>query len=198
MARSETTVANILSAAEDLFLSKNYAEVTMDMIAEGSEVTKGALYHHFSGKEDLYLKMMNADLQAKRELFRGAIASAQGCRERLSRLTQAFLDLPRKKIDLIKLVRRDINVFPEPARSKLVRAYQACLPDVVEEVLRDGIAGKELSPADPRLLSWQFVAMVEVVLGRYAQRVLKDAGAPLDYVLNLFLNGARRNHGTRH
>jgi len=66
--RSEATIANVLSAAAYLFISRHYADVTMDQIAETAHVTKGALYHHFSGKEELYLEMMHADLSAKKDL----------------------------------------------------------------------------------------------------------------------------------
>lgn len=193
LTRSEKTIATILAAAANLFVSKNYAEVTMEQIAEASRVTKGALYHHFSSKEELYLHLMHADLAEKRSLFGQAIDSAAGCRERLRRLTRTFFNLPSEKLLLIKLVRRDINVFGEPARSKLVRAYQSSLPDLVETVIRDGIRDGELSPSDPRLLSWQFVAMVEITLARYADDVFDDTDAKLDYVLDLFFCGAAAN-----
>lgn len=193
LTRSEKTIANILAAAANLFVSKNYAEVTMEQIAEASRVTKGALYHHFSSKEELYLHLMHADLAEKRSLFGQAIDSATGCRERLRRLTRTFFNLPSEKLLLIKLVRRDINVFGEPARSELVRAYQSSLPDLVETVIRDGIRDGGLSPSDPRLLSWQFVAMVEVTLARYADDVFDDTDAKLDHVLDLFFCGAAAN-----
>ncbi|OGR84077.1 MAG: hypothetical protein A3J74_11080 [Elusimicrobia bacterium RIFCSPHIGHO2_02_FULL_57_9] len=195
--KSEKTIAAILSAAEQLFLAKNYADVTMDQIAQGSGVTKGALYHHFPSKEGLYQQMMHASLARKRELFSRALASGRGCRERLERLTQAFFDLPKDEIALMRLVRRDVNIFAAAARAKLVRSYQASLPSLVEAVIRDGIRDGELTPADPRLLAWHFVATVEVTLGRHADCVLKDPGAKLNYVLDLFFRGAAATHLAR-
>jgi len=106
-AKSESTVANILAAAQSLFLEKNYADVTVTEIAEKAEVTKGALYHHFPSKEDLYLTMLHADLAHKRQLLRAAVEMQGSCRARLRRLTEIFLELPPEKRDLIKLVRRD-------------------------------------------------------------------------------------------
>ncbi|HLE28453.1 MAG TPA: TetR/AcrR family transcriptional regulator [Anaerolineales bacterium] len=189
-ARSEATVANILGAAQALFLNQNYADVTMDDIAEAAGVTKGALYHHFANKEALYLAMMHADLEEKKALFRAAVESRGTCRERLRRMTQIFLELSREKRDLIKLVRRDVNVFKDPLRSQLVRAYQAALPEQIEIILRDGIRDGELAPADPRLLAWLHVALVDVVLTRYAESVLQSQENVLDFVTNLFFNGA--------
>lgn len=195
MTKSEKTIAAILAAAEELFLAKNYADVTMTWIARRSDVTKGALYHHFPSKEDLYLQMMHAALDRKRALFSRALESGRGCRERLRCLTQAFFDLPEDEIGLMRLVRRDVNVFVPAVRVKLVRSYQASLPSLVEAVIRDGIRDGELAPADARLLAWHFVATVEVTLGRHADGVFKDSGAKRDYVLDLFFRGAAAARG---
>ena len=188
--KSEKTIAALLCAAEELFLAKNYAEVTMGAIAQRSGVTKGALYHHFPGKEDLYLQMMHAALARKRALFSRALACAGTCRERLGRLIEAFFDLPKNEIGLMRLVRRDVNIFAPPVRAKLVRSYQSSLPSLVEAVIRDGIRDGELAPVDPRLLAWHFVATVEVTLGRHADFVFKDSRAKLNHVLDIFLRGA--------
>lgn len=190
VSRSEITVANLLASARSAFLAKNYADVTMDDIAEAAGVTKGALYHHFESKEALYLEMMHVDLQKKRELFRAAIVKTGSTRERLRRLTQRFLDLPPEERELMKLVRRDINIFKNPVREQLVRAYQASLPEPIEEVTRQGIEKGELAPADPRLLSWMYVAMVEVMLTRYAATLFEDPEGMLEAVLDLFFSGA--------
>jgi AcrR family transcriptional regulator len=189
-AKSETTIANILSAAESLFLEKNYADVTVSEIAEKADVTKGALYHHFPSKEDVYLTMLHGDLKEKRAVLYEAVEMEGDCRTRLRRLTEIFLELPREKRDLIKLVRRDINIFKNPIRERLIRAYQSTLPEQIEVILSDGIQNGELAPANPRVLSWLYVGMVEVSLAPYSQEILGDNQKLLDYVLDLFFYGA--------
>ncbi|HAZ09368.1 MAG TPA: hypothetical protein DCZ01_12815 [Elusimicrobia bacterium] len=195
--KSEKTISGILSSAEQLFLVKNYADVTMGRLAQRSGVTKGALYHHFPSKEDLYLQMMHAALARKRALFSRAVACEGTCRERLKLLTQAFFGLPKDEIGLMRLVRRDVNIFAPAVRAKLVRSYQASLPSLVEAVIRDGIQAGELAPADPRLLAWHFVATVEVTLGRHADFVFKDSGTKLNHVLDIFFRGTAAARRTR-
>jgi len=190
LTKSEATVASILDTAATLFVAKGYADVTMSDIARAATLTKGAIYHHFDSKEELYLAMLHRDLARKRDLFETASGSEGSCRERLARLTRAFHELPRETRRLTRLVRRDIHSFKDPSRDELVRAYQACLPEQVEEILKDGILRGELKLADPRLLSWHYVAMVEVVLSDYADRTLASVDEKLESVLDLFLNGA--------
>lgn len=188
--KAKATSARILAAAEALFLSRSYADVTMDMIASAAEVTKGGLYHHFESKEQLYLTLLHEDLDAKRDLFGRTAAAPGSARERLTRLTRDFLELPASKRRLMRLVRRDANTFGGDEREELVRAYQSALPEQVETILRDGIREGELAPAEPRVLAWSFVALVEVALASHAERALGGADEQLQHVLNLFLRGA--------
>jgi len=188
--RSEATAARIIVAARGLFVASPYADVTTDMIAKAADVTKGGLYHHFPSKEQLYVTMMLEDLERKRTLFDESVASPGTSRERLSRLTRDFLELPYEERELTRLVRRDVNTFAGEERDLLVRAYQRALPERVESIIADGIRDGELAPGDPRILSWSFVALVEVVIGDYADHVYGSTEARLGHVVDLFFDGA--------
>ena len=188
--RSAATQARIIRAARELFLERNFADVTMDQIADRAAATKGAVYHHYSSKEQLYLEMLHADFAEKGQLFAQAVEMEGTCRQRLFRLTSDYFHLPHNERALITLVRRDIIIFNGDEREKLVRAYQAALPQQVEKILTDGMRDDQLMPADPRLLAWSFVALVEVSLSPHAGRVFPGPEAKVDHVLNLFLDGA--------
>jgi AcrR family transcriptional regulator len=188
--RSEATVARINAVARRLFVARNYADVTTDMIAREAEVTKGGLYHHFASKEQLYISMMLTNLERTRRIFESAVEAPGSCRERLAQLTRDFLELPEEEREVTRLVRRDINIFTGEERDRLVRAYQLALPEQIEAIIEDGIDDGELAPGNARILSWSFIALVEVVIGEYADRVFGSIEARLDHVLDLFFEGA--------
>lgn len=51
----EETVNRILDAASSLFLEKGYEKTTIqDIIDELGDLSKGAIYHHFKSKEDIF------------------------------------------------------------------------------------------------------------------------------------------------
>ena len=54
------TRQRLLSEAERLFREQGYAATSLEQIAEAAEVTKGAIYGHFSSKEDLLLSAIEA------------------------------------------------------------------------------------------------------------------------------------------
>lgn len=53
----EATVERILAEAARLFLQKGYEKTSMQDIMEGTGLSKGAIYHHFSSKEDILLRI---------------------------------------------------------------------------------------------------------------------------------------------
>jgi len=63
--QGDATRLALLRAGRELFGAKGYAETSLDEIVEAAEVTKGALYHHFANKEELFLNVFEA---VKKEL----------------------------------------------------------------------------------------------------------------------------------
>ncbi len=189
-AKSKLTVSSILEAARTLFLDKNYADVTITDIAAAAGVSKGALYHHFASKEDIYLQMMHHFLREIQTVTQGTTDTSTGtCRERLRQSLVSFLQMPDELLNVLRLVRRDINIFTDPMRHDLIAAYQIAVPEQVERIIRSGIENGEIKPIDARLLSWELVALVEVALRPYSRSLLGGAEDMADFLIQLFLDG---------
>ena len=71
--QAEATRAALLSAARELFAERGYGGVGTEEIVHQAGVTRGALYHHFNGKEDLF-RAVYEDLE--RELVERIAADA--------------------------------------------------------------------------------------------------------------------------
>lgn len=54
------TRQRLLGEAQRLFRERGYAATSLEQIAEAADVTKGAIYGHFSSKEDLLLSAIEA------------------------------------------------------------------------------------------------------------------------------------------
>jgi len=56
--RRAQTRAKLLKAAGGVFARRGYHEATLDEIVARASLSKGALYHHFASKEDLFLALL--------------------------------------------------------------------------------------------------------------------------------------------
>ena len=56
----ERTRQRLLTEAQRLFRERGYAATSLEQIADAAEVTKGAIYGHFTSKEDLMLSALEA------------------------------------------------------------------------------------------------------------------------------------------
>jgi AcrR family transcriptional regulator len=75
--RSEATRAALLAAARALFAKRGYASVSTEEIVQRAGVTRGALYHHFEDKKDLFRAVYEeVEQELVEQIAAGAMAAA--------------------------------------------------------------------------------------------------------------------------
>jgi AcrR family transcriptional regulator len=83
----------LVKAARGLFGRRGYAAVSLDEVCRRARVTKGALYHHFENKQDLFLAVYE---QVEDDLVREGARSVAGDHDfwtQLSGAGRAFLEV---------------------------------------------------------------------------------------------------------
>ncbi|HEU5473942.1 MAG TPA: TetR/AcrR family transcriptional regulator [Actinophytocola sp.] len=88
---SESTRQALVDSAVELFTKNGYAGTSLDAVAKRARVTKGALYHHFDGKQALFEAAFDVVERAAVERLRRAVASAEPAWERAMRGVDSYI-----------------------------------------------------------------------------------------------------------
>lgn len=104
--RSESTRRELLRVARQLFTERGYAQAPIEEVAERAGVTKGALYHHFRNKRELFQAVFE---ELEGELVEKVITAAaaagddvwEGMRLGVRAFLEAALDPAAQRIVLI-------------------------------------------------------------------------------------------------
>ena len=137
----EETVALILDTAQRLFIEKGYEHTTIqDIIDKLGGLTKGAVYHHFSSKEDI-LKAVTARLFHDNSLSGkwskiAEDASLNGAQKLKSMLYEALVDEQEQKFRSMGI---HLQNMPHMLSDLLLRSVNDIAPNAIKPVLEEGI-----------------------------------------------------------
>jgi AcrR family transcriptional regulator len=74
---SEATRSALLDAATTLFATRGYPGTSLEDVAAAARVTRGAVYHHFAGKQALFEAVLDAQERHADEEILAAAGSAE-------------------------------------------------------------------------------------------------------------------------
>jgi AcrR family transcriptional regulator len=145
----EATRRAVLDAARVAFGAKGYAQASVDEIAAAAGVTKGAVYHHFTGKEALF-RAVHAEVEA--DALRRSARADDPAAPPLDRIVaqvngylDAALDPEIRRITLVDgpaLLGLDPDVPGQQAAHEALHAF-----------LAEAMAGGHIADRDPDVLA---------------------------------------------
>jgi AcrR family transcriptional regulator len=193
-ARGEETRSRILQSAMSLFGRQGYDATGVAGICEAAAVSKGAFYHHFDGKQVVFLSLLEEWLASVEADLAGTLAQASSVVDGLlgmaERTRGIFNDADGRLAIFLEFwaqARKDPEVWRRVVEP--FRRYR----EMFAAVIRKGIAEGTLRPVDP---SSAAQALLSLAVGLVMQGVFDPQGAQWDGVaresLRLFIEGIGR------
>jgi AcrR family transcriptional regulator len=144
---SEGAREAVLAAARQLFIKRDYGEVSTADVLEQAGVSRGALYHHFPSKRDLYREVWR---DSERRLIERLAASAEGAETPFEALVagcRAYLDesASNREVQRIGLLQSRTVLGWEGWREGIRDLGLATMRGAIEAAMDSG----ELQRADP-------------------------------------------------
>ena len=151
----EATRRALLAAARRRFGTLGFAGTSLDDVAAEAGVTKGALYHHFRGKEQLFLEVYD---EVEAELSAHGTAAAAGGTDAVDALQRgfgAFLDLALDPaVQRIALLDAP-SVLGTAAKLEVDARHSLA---AVRAAVQVGVAEGLLAPVDPDTIASLLIA----------------------------------------
>lgn len=172
----------ILRTAAQLFATQGYEATSLDQVAEQLGMHKATLYHYIKGKEEV--------------LYQCLVKSFEDLDKVIERMHDRSLPaLERLRAFAISLSHAQNNDFGrclvlvgsrplEAMASSDIRAFQKRLDTAVRELVTEGIAGGEIKPCNPGLIS----AMLFGTLNWVPQWFKNSGRLGLDEVVDSFMD----------
>ena len=136
---SASTRRALVDVAERLFTEHGYAATSLDAIVAGADVTKGALYHHYSGKQALFEAVFERVESAGAQSIQDALTGDQDPWEKALSGLRAFLEVVRQPSYSRIVIQDGPSVLGyERFREEEERSTFAYVLDTVRAVLNSG------------------------------------------------------------
>jgi AcrR family transcriptional regulator len=151
--------AQLLDAARDVFGSAGFHSASMDSVARRAGVTKPVLYDHFASKRDLYLALIDADLEAVGSRVSEALAAPTGNRKRIRASFQAYFDFVDEHGPGFRLLMQELAGADPDLRRRIGRVRARILSEVAELIVRE--SDGRLDAAHAEIVALGLVGMAE-------------------------------------
>ena len=160
--RGDRTRVAVLDAAIELAIESGLDGLSFGQLAEHLSVSKSGLFAHWRSKEALQLATIDHAAERFAEaVVRPALRAPRGVR-RLWALHEGWLtDIAGLTLGgcFFKTTQFEFNSRPGPVRDRLAETLADCHA-LVERLITEAIDLGELSPIDPRQLSFEMNAVV--------------------------------------
>jgi AcrR family transcriptional regulator len=150
--------AQLLAAAQDVFVTNGYHAAAMDEIAERAGVSKPVLYQHFPGKLELYMALLESHVDELVGRVRAAIGSSTDNKLRVRAAVAAFYDFVDGEGQAFRMV-FESDLRSEPS---VQEAVERATTDSVDAITDTITADAGLDPERARLLAVGLVGLSQV------------------------------------
>lgn len=148
----EQRKSGIIEAAERLFFSRRYEDVSMDDIAREVELNKATLYLYFENKETLFATLVLRGIGILKEKYRECMEKQVPGIIKVSLMGQAYYQFSQEYPDYLRLIHfygSERFSKENPYTAEIGKGCGTCrmiLRDAIQEGIDDGTIRADLDP----------------------------------------------------
>ena len=175
---ADLTRQRLARAALEHFTTRGYETTTTAQIAKKAGVSEGAIYRHFTGKQELLNELYRASARWATEVLQQAEAAGGTPRDRLARLAQALAEGAGREAAVVRLffLQRHGDLIDQESRDAANQFYEG-----LERLVAQGKADRSVRPGSAGVWAAVWLSVVSLALDRLSSREwdAKDGGVGL-------------------
>jgi len=188
----------IMQAAEGLFTSRRFHEITLDDVARQAGVGKGTIYRYFRNKDDLFFQTATHGLDELCDLLERAAPSDGAFAKQLLSACKQIGGFYRRRRPLFRMMQTEesrMHWCRRELRSRWAMRRKR-MASAVAEILRRGVEeGTVRGDVPAEVLAGILLGMLRAQTRDLAETLGESRS--LRIVVDLFLRGARAGPGQR-
>jgi len=163
----QDTKQYIIGTARGLFSEYSYLGVSMDDIAKKLNITKAALYYHFTGKAEIYTEVLN-DVFDKLSLSVSEALSEKMVDKKLHKLIRNYLDFGLKEKNLVKSLMLKLSPADPQIKNRITQLREQII-GLIQPVIKEMSASKKITrKVDDKLLTSLLVGTMNGLILEYS------------------------------
>jgi AcrR family transcriptional regulator len=166
--KTQLTRQRILDAALDVFARKGFHDTRIDDIADEAQSSKGGVYFHFPGKEQLFLALIEEFARLLEKRLAEAIAAEPSGIRRVEAALQAGLSVFGQYQQLAKLFLLQavgMGQTFEAKRLEILDRFAGLIQCHLDEAVADG----SIAPIDTHIVAHAWVGAINELVMRWIQ-----------------------------
>jgi AcrR family transcriptional regulator len=195
MTTEDTGLGNtILEKAKCLFIEHGYHALSMREIAEEVGVSKPALYYHFKDKEELFIAVLNQNLDKTGGEIDAIRASSTTCSEMIVKFIEYVLTQPTEQRAVIRLGTQEMSQLSAESRRQFNETYHQKFIGQVEEIFLAGMKSGEFKTMDSDIATWALLGLLYPYLypNHFGSSPLSRE--KIELIVSLFMDGIRQTN----
>lgn len=181
----------ILEKAKSLFIQHGYHGLSMREIAEEVGVSKAALYYHFKDKEELFIAVLNQNLDHMGIEIDAIRASSKTSSEMIVKFIEYVLTQPAEQRSVIRLGTQEMSQLSAESRKQFNDTYHQKFIGQVQEIISSGMKNSEFKTMDPDIATWALLGLLYPYLYPNHSGSSPLSREKIDLIISLFMDGIK-------
>ena len=179
----EEKVTKILDASQKLFARFGLKKTTMDEIAKLAPVSKTTLYNYFTGKEEIFIKTLEREVDNLKIKIESAVMKESDPKEKVRAFILSKIEGMREAVNIMNLTKEDMYILPVP-REVINRNFENEL-EIIKSILSYGVETGVFFVEDLGLTSYTIARALQ---GFEKPWVVEERGMEINEKVETLLN----------